>query len=353
VSNLGRYEDWNGFRRKCGLNPSRYEAFSIGATKQRKTLLLHRVVHVLFNDPDLEFFVPGSTVDHKNRKIEDNAALNLRWATPKEQSSNSSCYRFSDADLDAQRHKVSIRRPDGSEARVFGSMTALAAHFDCKVGGTIIGHISRKGWIVEKVADEDLNGELWKAHENGWKFSNLGRVSRDGVVKRFPASKDAAGYVRFEVDGKRANLPRCILEAFGFERPTSKHTVDHKNRVRSDNRLCNLHWATKSEQRRNQEPRTTRERRPFEGRATGSLSWAPFESIEDAERATGCSKTGMRNVLNKASRAKTAGNPNGVRFEFRVVVDAYQNDNVGEVWKDVVPADWCSGGKYYRLHQGL
>ncbi len=61
--------------------------------------------------------------------------------------------------------------------------------------------------------------------------------------------------VHLHNDGKKKHLfiHRLLAEHF-IPNPENKPTVDHINRIRGDNRLCNLRWATSKEQRENQNP---------------------------------------------------------------------------------------------------
>lgn len=67
-------------------------------------------------------------------------------------------------------------------------------------------------------------------------------------------SLDTKGYPRMSIrknqNGKSRTWPavhRWVLEAFAPERDGGRNYVNHKNGVRSDNRLCNLEWCTQSE----------------------------------------------------------------------------------------------------------
>lgn len=72
-----------------------------------------------------------------------------------------------------------------------------------------------------------------------------------GKTKALKGWIDRYGYpqVLLNVDGKR--LPRAshrlVALAFIGKPPTSKHQVNHKNGVRSDNRPENLEWVTSRE----------------------------------------------------------------------------------------------------------
>lgn len=58
------------------------------------------------------------------------------------------------------------------------------------------------------------------------------------------------GYRIIRIKKKNIYVHRLVAEAF-FENPEGKKTVDHINRVRDDNRVQNLRWATAKEQREN------------------------------------------------------------------------------------------------------
>lgn len=58
------------------------------------------------------------------------------------------------------------------------------------------------------------------------------------------------GYMRLFIHKKNYSVHRLVAEAF-IENLDQKPTVDHVNRVRDDNRLFNLRWATHKEQNEN------------------------------------------------------------------------------------------------------
>ena len=58
------------------------------------------------------------------------------------------------------------------------------------------------------------------------------------------------GYPIIKYDNKHIPIHRIVAETF-LPNPENKPTVDHINRVRDDNRLDNLRWATHKEQQDN------------------------------------------------------------------------------------------------------
>lgn len=55
------------------------------------------------------------------------------------------------------------------------------------------------------------------------------------------------GYYRVQLGGKKYLLHVLIAQTF-LPNPLNKPTVDHINRIRTDNRVENLRWATRKEQ---------------------------------------------------------------------------------------------------------
>lgn len=114
---------------------------------------------------------------------------------------------------------------------------------------------------IYKILDiQDLEGELWKdipEYEDLYRVSNLGRIKSlptvgvchyTVILKQY---KNEFGYLivnlyKNRVD-KHVRVHRAVALAF-IKNPLNKRTVNHDNKIKTDNRLTNLHWATHSEQ---------------------------------------------------------------------------------------------------------
>lgn len=98
--------------------------------------------------------------------------------------------------------------------------------------------------------------EKWKSikgYENEYRISNLGNVFSLRNGSNLRPSVTEKGYLRvcLQKDGEKKwkRIHRLVAEMF-IPNPEEKPTVNHINNVRNDNRVCNLEWATMSEQNR-------------------------------------------------------------------------------------------------------
>lgn len=88
-----------------------------------------------------------------------------------------------------------------------------------------------------------------------YQVSNLGRVKcldwkETGKPRLCRLSKNSYGYLVVGIDFLVKRVNRIVAETF-IPNPECKREVDHINTVRTDNRVENLRWATRKENRNN------------------------------------------------------------------------------------------------------
>ena len=101
--------------------------------------------------------------------------------------------------------------------------------------------------------------ELWGEIPNhpNYEASTLGQVRRKGAENPLKPSVNSGGYLNVALGlGQRGaqstqKVHRLVALTF-LENPEDKEMIDHINRVKTDNRLENLRWATREENMRNQ-----------------------------------------------------------------------------------------------------
>lgn len=145
-----------------------------------------------------------------------------------------------------------------------------------RIAGTVAGtadregyyrvRINRKTFPVSMVLEAINDPEYLKSFEEdaevfrdidvapGYAISDLGEVMSVKSGRRISTRKLYDGYyvAILRVDGRKRRffVHRLVLKAFVGPCP-DEHEVDHKDRDRSNNRLDNLRYATKSQNNRN------------------------------------------------------------------------------------------------------
>ena len=107
------------------------------------------------------------------------------------------------------------------------------------------GNLLHERWLpvvgMEQLYEVSDYGRVRSKH-------HIGRPTKDGLLSLQANQK---GYLRA---GLRANgrgfssvVHRLVLAAFVGPCPSARHETNHKNGIKSDNRLANLEWVTRKE----------------------------------------------------------------------------------------------------------
>jgi len=126
-----------------------------------------------------------------------------------------------------------------------------------------------------------MNREVWKdvvGYEGVYQVSSLGRVKRvAGGMGATPGRilkphRRPDGYLTANLcrDGKpkQVRIHRLVAERFLGPAPSPRHEVNHKNGDKTDNRVENLEWVTRSENHTHAYRQLGRQAAPTKGEAS-------------------------------------------------------------------------------------
>lgn len=107
--------------------------------------------------------------------------------------------------------------------------------------------------MIENFSKEELNNEQWRdvdGYDGAYQVSDLGRVrsQKSGEWKVMKAINDNRGYLQVQLskDGKKKNffVHRLVAQAFIENDDDNKTQINHRNEIKSENRIWNLEWCT-------------------------------------------------------------------------------------------------------------
>jgi hypothetical protein len=103
-----------------------------------------------------------------------------------------------------------------------------------------------------------MNEEIWKdvvGYEGYFEVSNMGNVRylkrynkkcEPKLMKKWTRSKYPTVTFNIKKNGDKRSIHRLVAESF-LPNPENKKCVNHKNGIKSDNRVENLEWCTYAE----------------------------------------------------------------------------------------------------------
>ena len=276
ISNLGRTQTDK-------IGPYYPTAASHGYCSVRRNGKMHRIAKLVA----LAFHGPppsrNHTADHINCDRADNRAVNLRWASKREQSNNQTGRQTPHQTRFVEWKQLTSTTWSGpAVTRVAAATTGVD---ESNVNRVANGKRRQDSgftfrWLPN--ASTVATGvEEWR-HVDGFDVSSMG--NRLDIRGRSYTPRPARSMVYAVANNgrMRKNMHQLVCKAFHGPAPSPSHTVDHINGDKADNRACNLRWATKSEQLKNQPPRSNMARamirKPVYGRCKGTVEWTWFPS---------------------------------------------------------------------------
>ena len=256
---------------------------------KRKMLAIHRLVGLTFiiNSENKE------TIDHIDRNINNNHVLNLRWATKTEQANNRtkspnntgrSVYQF---DLTGKLIKIwdSIM-----EAATFLGITNEFIGKCCRGECIIAGNYQ---WRYHEDIIQNLPDEIWKTvlidNLRVLSISSHGRI-KDENGRILKGSRSQSGYIIIQITRNvRYSAHRLVAHAFLKFDLDSELVVNHKNGIKTDNRLDNLEIVTQSENIRHAFDLGLNKTKHVAQHDVNNNMLNVYKSINEAGRATGVS----------------------------------------------------------------
>ena len=230
-----------------------------------KTVRRHRLILESFLGRiiDSEF-----DVDHMDQLTLNNSIFNLQLLTKYEHKFKTGEFNNNVKNKTKDTQGKPVRRfkldelDDRIDIKEYES--AVMAAKDSNTFSSNIGACIKKpsytagGYFWELVEDQNKTNEKWKSlggisnipKTSKYKISDKGRVETfNGRITI--GSKQKSGYLKITLDKKSYYVHQLVMLAFVGQPPTKSHTVDHKDRKKSNNDLINLRWATPAEQAHN------------------------------------------------------------------------------------------------------
>ena len=247
VSTKGRFKNTNNIITMGTKLASDYYSCNISVNGKFASQQLHRVI--------AKTFIPNpnnyKVVNHKDGNKSNNCVENLEWVTHSENTNHYienkvktvkkilptavSAYDKKGVNkIDRLTNEIlktynSIREASVDSNIRFKSISAVC-HGRQEVAG---------GFKWEFVKDEEIEGEIWKVHESGCEFSNMGRCRFNGEIVKGRVSSE--GYVRGPINKIVYSYHIEIAKLF-VENPTNATRITQLDGNKLNIKADNLEW---------------------------------------------------------------------------------------------------------------
>jgi len=393
VSSFGRIQRKKGGRHFQKTKSSGYS--NQVELEKGEEVQVHALVHVIHNDPTLEGFKPGDTVNHLNHIRDDNDSTNHEWASVSEQNLDQIRTDESKASKEAKQGtgRICFVETDkyGKELGAWSGMypSSCAVSRETGHGNDMIliwlcdgkHHIHKKTGKYFKydrlpLIDDGVKRELrCMPKGNPWipkGSTELGLMfSDDGLYRTGPYDELKMGtrtsgiYQNVWICGEQVGIHDVLCWTFHGPPPSPDCTSDHRNRDLDENgflsnRVCNIRWLDASGQGKNRGniSQTDGQGTPVLVTTISDGTTVTYKDNCSAAVAAGvCHMTILRwckkSNADKGKRYELAPQPDLVKTRAKTSVVGGLVKLVlttqKEEWKPAYKEDWLEGGKYFKV----
>jgi hypothetical protein len=213
----------------------------------KKTILVHRLVCFTF----LENPNTLPTVNHINQIKHDNRLVNLEWASSSHQNLWVNKNQFKTRSKSVNQYDL-----NGTFIKTWKKIKDAANEFginETNISSAAKGKRKTAGGFVWKYYIEHIDNEVWKECPLGTDYnkvlvSNFGRIKTNKKAPTY-GTLISQGYYIIQIFNitkqkyKGMKVHRLVCLAF-LDNPENKAIVNHKDEIRSNNKLENLEWVT-------------------------------------------------------------------------------------------------------------
>jgi hypothetical protein len=286
-------------------------------TGKQKGIRLHRIVARLFCVQK-----EGDTVvNHKDGNKTNNLASNLEWTTPRENTRHAS----SIGKIIGNNYKV-VKRicPETNQIKVYSSIKEAfednkdKIKYSSYIVNTCSGKQATSGgyrWEYE----QDLQTDICNDGKEIVNYTNY-LITKDGKIYNKKSKKylkpviNNAGYLIIDLQGdsydnnkdyslysrkrlskrKKFRIHRLVAEYFISKPDSSKYyEVNHKNKIKTDNRVDNLEWVSSLENLRHAHNKTV-----YQYTLDCKLV-SQYQSLREASQKTGINYKNISSAVRK------------------------------------------------------